>query len=604
MEPINNTSPRTELNFETNTNPTTPPITQTPENNPATPHQRKQIPLFFGISIGIALSVTGAFAFYFYQKSKTPFSNQSVQEENISTPTSTPTNTSITDAYKVTWLDKPQEIASLNVFNQTKEFSDDNAGLKIYFDKVKYYLVANLGDGSQLINIFLPKQEGPGDYDFLFRVIKTQGGQLSIIKPQNDYDLEQISKFLNPTITINSINFSELQPPENLDINNTSFKKSYTYNKTFDSLSNPELVKSTEYGDLYIVYTPRVDVETISDLYTKSFYLRLKDWTLYNYNQKYGFVSDNKTVWFTWDDGSTTGDNQFYDTVHGGGCGSGLDGSTIIKNDSPLIKDKIIIASNVSTTYNKPFYQIKDTNNSFVKKLYELYKSTSQYITPAVVPDINSFANAKNHFLYQDFSGDWVIFTNQKYAIQAECGKPVIYLYPTKETQVKVQVGAQITKSEPTYPSQGWLVTAKPNGELTYQNQSYPYLFWEGLGNGIYPDYQNRGTVVAQRDLVSTLYKQLSKLGLNQKESADFMEFWQPKLPKTPYVRLTWLNTKDMDVLAPLNVSPKPDTSIRIFLEFQGLEKPITLKPQKLTAPPRNGFTLIEWGGLLLKARE
>jgi len=600
MEPINNSSPRTELNFETNTNPTTPP---TPTINPSpTPKNHKLSSLNFILIIVICVIFTTSTisAFYFYQKSKTPISNQPIQEENIFVPTSIPTNTSIIDAYKVTWLDKPQEIASLNVFNQTKEFSDDNAGLTIYFDKVKYYLIANLGDGSQLINIFLPKQEGPGDYDLLFRAIKTRDGQISIIRPQNEYDLEQILKFLNSTITINSLNFSELQPPENLDIDNNSFKKGYTNNKIFNSLSNPEFVKSTEYGDLYIVYTPRTDIESVSGLYTKSFYLRLKDWTLYNYNQKYGFVSDNKTVWFTWDDGATTDDNQFYDTVHGGGCGSGLNGSTIIKNDSPIIKDKVVIASNVSITYNKPFYQIKDTNNSLVKKLYELYKSTSQYITPAVIPDINSFTNAKNHFLYQDFSGDWVVFTNQKYAIQAECGKPVIYLYPQKETQVKVQVDAQITKSEPTYPSQGWLVTAKPNGELTYQNQSYPYLFWEGLGNGIYPDYKDRGTLVSQKDLISTVYKQLSQLGLNQKESADFMEFWQPRLPKTPYVRLTWLNTKDMDTLAPLNVSPRPDTSIRVFLEFEGLDQPITLKPQKLAAPERKGFTLIEWGGLLI----
>ena len=54
-----------------------------------------------------------------------------------------------------------------------------------------------------------------------------------------------------------------------------------------------------------------------------------------------------------------------------------------------------------------------------------------------------------------------------------------------------------------------------------------------------------------------------------------------------------------MDVLAPLIVSPKPDTSIRVFLDFEGLEKPIALPEQKLSAIPRTGFTVIEWGGLL-----
>jgi hypothetical protein len=49
-----------------------------------------------------------------------------------------------------------------------------------------------------------------------------------------------------------------------------------------------------------------------------------------------------------------------------------------------------------------------------------------------------------------------------------------------------------------------------------------------------------------------------------------------------------------------LFVSPKPDTSIRIFLEFAGLNKPVDLISQKLDAPKRLGFTLIEWGGLLI----
>ena len=87
--------------------------------------------------------------------------------------------------------------------------------------------------------------------------------------------------------------------------------------------------------------------------------------------------------------------------------------------------------------------------------------------------------------------------------------------------------------------------------------------------------------------------------GLNAQESADFLAFWQPKLPSSPYVRLTWLNTADMNQLAPLQVNPIPKTFIRTFLEFEGLTKPITLIPQKLSSLPRLGFTLVEWGGLL-----
>ena len=79
------------------------------------------------------------------------------------------------------------------------------------------------------------------------------------------------------------------------------------------------------------------------------------------------------------------------------------------------------------------------------------------------------------------------------------------------------------------------------------------------------------------------------------------MDFWTGKLPATPYVRLTWLGTKEMNQLAPLTVDPSPDTTIRIFLDFAGLDRPVKLTPQKLVSSPRLGFTLVEWGGLLVK---
>ena len=72
-------------------------------------------------------------------------------------------------------------------------------------------------------------------------------------------------------------------------------------------------------------------------------------------------------------------------------------------------------------------------------------------------------------------------------------------------------------------------------------------------------------------------------------------------MPNKPYLRLTWFDTRQMNELAPLKLSVHPDTTIRIFLDAQGLDKPIDIQPQKLTHPERKGFTLIEWGGLLYR---
>ena len=92
---------------------------------------------------------------------------------------------------------------------------------------------------------------------------------------------------------------------------------------------------------------------------------------------------------------------------------------------------------------------------------------------------------------------------------------------------------------------------------------------------------------------------QLKALGLNAKERSDFLNFWLPYMPSTPYVRLTWLGNQQLDKIAPMKISPRPDTVIRVFLDFAGLDSPISLQPQHFSPPARNGFTVVEWGGLM-----
>ena len=78
----------------------------------------------------------------------------------------------------------------------------------------------------------------------------------------------------------------------------------------------------------------------------------------------------------------------------------------------------------------------------------------------------------------------------------------------------------------------------------------------------------------------------------------DFMEFWVPRMTGAPYYRISFL-TDDWSKQVPLNVSPAPRTNIRLFMDWQKLSGPITLSEPQVVTPARNGFTLVEWGGLL-----
>ncbi|KKP32439.1 MAG: Leucine-rich repeat protein [Candidatus Roizmanbacteria bacterium GW2011_GWA2_32_13] len=55
-----------------------------------------------------------------------------------------------------------------------------------------------------------------------------------------------------------------------------------------------------------------------------------------------------------------------------------------------------------------------------------------------------------------------------------------------------------------------------------------------------------------------------------------------------------------MNKFIPMNVNPVPDSVLRVFLDYKALsDKPsVEPQPQQFNKFIRNGFTMIEWGGL------
>jgi cytoskeletal protein RodZ len=280
-----------------------------------------------------------------------------------------------------------------------------------------------------------------------------------------------------------------------------------------------------------------------------------------------------------------------YDEINAIARGCGGTSAAVTRADS--LQDGDLVAVGKTDT-GRVVYGLKDTTSALMTKAYGEYKQAYPD-NPASLTDYIA-----NHGLViiKNAAGERLVYVRGQYAMNGGCAKPVVYLYPTATTNVSVQVGANVTVSEPQYTKAGWQnVTAQPNGKLTYNGAVYDSLFWEGTGYGEYPGI-SAGTVVARADVVPTMKRQLVEQGLNAKEAADFITFWQDKIPSSPYVRLTWLNTAQMDTLAPLYVSPKPDTVIRVFLDMEGFDTKLSLPAQKLSSTFRHGFTVVEWGGL------
>ncbi len=512
------------------------------------------------------------------------------------TPTPKPTSTTAVTDEGVTWLDTQQKLKTdLKLFkNLTKYFDATNAS---EVPVIEYYKVGT-DSGNDIVLAVIPAQGPGGDTQLMF--VKKDSTHYDFLTKHSPSAFYPANKYVGPdlvdTVTTNTTKIYKsitVQPTLNVNGYILTVKPGHTAGGFFDSLTGVDggtakEYATTPYGKVY-VYTQ----ESSTGLGLQSYILRQPDNLYESYLYVPRFVTDDNVPQVTWNDGTKNHDAYRYDGSNS--CGSVNYVSVLKSGDVGELK------STGKATTGETVYEFKDKNNPVVQDYYKMmggqyYDSTTNQSVSITVED---FLARHGMFTYKTPLDQIIVFTSLVYGIQAECGKPVVYLYPTQPTNVSVQVEAAITKSEPAYGT-GWNVLAQPNGDLTTRDGAhYDSLYWEGTGKD-YPPITS-GFVVKQADVKATLENQLTQLGLNSKEKADFLAFWLPKMPTTPYVRLTWFGTQQVNQLAPLHITPAPDSVIRIFLDFQGLNQPINLPSQRLNTFPRKGFTVVEWGGLLRK---
>lgn len=180
--------------------------------------------------------------------------------------------------------------------------------------------------------------------------------------------------------------------------------------------------------------------------------------------------------------------------------------------------------------------------------------------------------------------------------------KPMLYVYPTEDMDltIKLKNDNLITYSYPKYNNE-WRVHATVDSNLyDYETgRNYYALFWEGIDNNIYD--MNEGFIVAGKDTVKFLEEKLSILGLNNKEINEFIVYWLPKMEDNKYNYIRFRTEDEINTYMPIEFSSNPDTLIRVYMDFKGLDKKVNIKEQKLTSVSREGFTVVEWGGRELK---
>ena len=183
-------------------------------------------------------------------------------------------------------------------------------------------------------------------------------------------------------------------------------------------------------------------------------------------------------------------------------------------------------------------------------------------------------------------------------AVCVAADKPIIYLYPEQEMDIEIKVNNPnlFTTVYPKY-NDGWKVFAKPDGTLIDKNTGRKLygLYWEGKN---YPaKVTDEGFVIKGEDTASFLEEKLDILGLSEREMEEFIIYWLPKMEHNKYNYIRFASMEEINNYMMLDINPKPDTLIRIMMEYMPLNEKIEVKEQRLKKIERHGFTAVEWGG-------
>lgn len=399
-----------------------------------------------------------------------------------------------------------------------------------------------------------------------------------------------------------NVNIPALVMPERFAFNGLNFVQKEVFHGFGSSaeewFNDRELVSVGTHptlGKVYIAPTIEQEADGTGQYSTNAFYLKTPDNHIVSYVFDIPFMVSGKIPSIIWNDGTkNTADYFSGDTS---GCG-GFNAYAVRTELELQPTTRFVIGGRTST--GDSIYLLKDSNDQELKDEYAAWYPYNPD-GPATKPSFEEFVAMTPVFYWQDPFSRWIRFKRADLQPMAECGKPVIYLYPEKEMPVHVAVGlkGEMTVSEPPHGTKGWDVLAKTDGYVVNKadGKTYPNLFWEGTG--VHYQTPKQGFVVAQNEVAAWLEKTLAEIGFTERESAEFREFWLPRLPQSPYLFITFVPQSDFDRDAPLSISPKPDSVSRVFMEYHPLMAKEAVEPLALPKITRNGFTVVEWGGAL-----
>ena len=109
--------------------------------------------------------------------------------------------------------------------------------------------------------------------------------------------------------------------------------------------------------------------------------------------------------------------------------------------------------------------------------------------------------------------------------------------------------------------------------------------------------------MVSREDAVPFLEDKLAQLGLTDREAADFITYWAPRMRAYEYTFVSfdasvYTQRASYSFTDEAGATVVPDTFIRVFMTVREADTNTVVQPQTFAPPPtRTGFTAVERGG-------
>ena len=278
-----------------------------------------------------------------------------------------------------------------------------------------------------------------------------------------------------------------------------------------------------------------------------------------------------------------------------------------VNKDSSTVKSK-----DGKTIVDVEIYQDKKVMDSPNKKL--TYEEMFACYGGRAVEDPHLTIPAQSNSPDQEqLQLQWIYLTSSNYWA-VHC-KPAVYLYPPKKTLVNVKVhpAGFLSYVDPQYDKDtGWNVLADPSGKLQMMNNKdkiYDYLYFESKIRDEVIKKPSKGWIIesGKGEWFSPLEQKfkdiLPKLGLNQVQTRDFIEYWKKALPYSPYYFVGVINQSNVDEIERLEITPQPDSINRVRIYFEQLDQEKTVEAPLLVNTifevSDTEFKVVEWGGMV-----